>query len=163
MSTEIRKAEMADLACIQRLAHEIWPLVYSNMISENQIEYMLRWMYTLEKLKQDVLNGVIFLLVSENDKDCGFLAFEMKGHETFLHKLYLHPELHGKGIGKQMIMQVELAAMDNNSDCIRLTVNRQNPNVAFYLKQGFVVEEEKDFDIGGGYWMNDFIMKKDLK
>ncbi|MFM7619067.1 MAG: GNAT family N-acetyltransferase [Bacteroidota bacterium] len=163
MSTEIRTAEIADLACIQSLAHEIWPLVYSNMISENQIEFMLNWMYAPEKLKQDVMNGVIFLLVSENDKDCGFLAFEMKEHETFLHKLYLHPELHGKGIGKQMIRQVELAAKDNNSDCIRLTVNRNNPNVAFYLNRGFEVEEEKDFDIGGGYWMNDFIMKKNLK
>ena len=163
MIIEIRKAEIADLACIQSLAHEIWPLVYSNMISADQIEYMLRWMYALEKLKQDVMNGVIFLLVSEDDKDCGFLAFEMREHETFLHKLYLHPEMHGKGIGKQMIMQVEWAARDNNSDCIRLTVNRNNPNVDFYLNQGFEVEDEKDFDIGGGYWMNDFIMKKNLK
>jgi|LauGreDrversion4_2_1035121.scaffolds.fasta_scaffold58609_2 GNAT superfamily N-acetyltransferase len=163
MNIEIRKAEIADLACIQSLAHEIWPLVYSDMISQDQIEYMLSWMYSLEKLKHDALQGVIFLLVIENDKDCGFLAFEMKEHETFLHKLYLHPELHGKGIGKQMIMQVEWAARDNNSDCIRLTVNRNNPNVAFYLNQGFEVEEEKDFDIGGGYWMNDFVMKKNLK
>lgn len=163
MNIEIRKAEIADLACIQSLAHEIWPLVYSNMISVNQIEYMLRWMYALEKLKQDVMNGVIFLLVSEDDKDCGFLAFEMREHETFLHKLYLHPEMHGKGIGKRMIMQVEWAARDNNSDCIRLTVNRNNPNVDFYFNQGFEVEDEKDFDIGGGYWMNDFIMKKNLK
>jgi len=163
MTIKFRKAEIEDVTRIQKLAQEIWPLVYSEMISQDQLKYMLEWMYSLEKLENDIFNGVHFLIVSENAQDVGFLAFEMKKNETFLHKLYLHPQMHGKGIGKQMLMQVILAGKDNNSECIRLTVNRNNPNAEFYISQGFEVEEEKDFDIGAGYWMNDFIMKKEIK
>jgi len=32
----------------------------------------------------------------------------------------------------------------------------------FYEKLGFVVIEEKDFDIGNGHFMNDYVMEKKL-
>ena len=42
---------------------------------------------------------------------------------------------------------------------VRLTVNRKNfKAINFYFKQGFIIEEVKDFDIGNNYEMNDFIM-----
>jgi hypothetical protein len=28
----------------------------------------------------------------------------------------------------------------------------------FYFGNGFQIKEEKDFDIGGGYFMNDYIL-----
>jgi RimJ/RimL family protein N-acetyltransferase len=46
-------------------------------------------------------------------------------------------------------------------DIIKLTVNRQNfKSINFYFKNGFKIEKVEDFDIGNGYWMNDFIMVK---
>ena len=42
-----------------------------------------------------------------------------------------------------------------------LTVNRQNyKSINFYFKNGFIINEIADFDIGNGYVMNDFVMKK---
>jgi ribosomal protein S18 acetylase RimI-like enzyme len=42
---------------------------------------------------------------------------------------------------------------------LRLQVNRQNVvAINFYFKAGFVIEKSADFDIGDGYFMNDFIM-----
>jgi len=42
---------------------------------------------------------------------------------------------------------------------LRLQVNRQNYKaVNFYFKMGFIIESVGDFDIGGGYFMNDFVM-----
>ena len=42
---------------------------------------------------------------------------------------------------------------------IRLQVNRQNfKAINFYFKAGFKIEKVADFDIGDGYFMNDFIM-----
>jgi hypothetical protein len=37
-------------------------------------------------------------------------------------------------------------------------VNRGNKFLDFYLSNGFQIKEEKDFDIGGGYFMNDYIL-----
>ena len=44
---------------------------------------------------------------------------------------------------------------------LRLQVNRQNfKAINFYFKMGFVIECVADFDIGDGYFMNDFVMLK---
>jgi diamine N-acetyltransferase len=162
MSATIRKLKLSEIGIVQTLAREIWPLVYSDMISSTQISYMLNWMYSHEKLRQDMESGVQFMLTSFNNRPIGFVAFEMKQQETFLHKLYLHPKFHGNGHGKELLKRVESQCRDNNSKTIRLTVNRSNKAIEFYIAQGFVIEKEKDFDIGNGFWMNDYIMKKEL-
>ena len=45
---------------------------------------------------------------------------------------------------------------------IELNVNRQNPAVDFYLHMGMHIDRQGDFPIGNGYFMNDYIMKKEL-
>jgi ribosomal protein S18 acetylase RimI-like enzyme len=45
---------------------------------------------------------------------------------------------------------------------VYLQVNRNNPAVHFYQKQGMEIVETADFDIGNGFFMNDFIMSKKL-
>jgi hypothetical protein len=49
-------------------------------------------------------------------------------------------------------------ATDWKKPFIELTVNRNNKFLNFYLSNGFQIKEEKDFDIGGGYFMNDYIL-----
>jgi hypothetical protein len=45
-----------------------------------------------------------------------------------------------------------------------LTVNRKNYKaINFYFKNGFTIKEIADFDIGNGFFMNDFIMIKKIK
>jgi ribosomal protein S18 acetylase RimI-like enzyme len=46
---------------------------------------------------------------------------------------------------------------------MRLQVNRQNYTaINFYFKLGFTIERVADFDIGHGFFMNDFVMLKQL-
>jgi ribosomal protein S18 acetylase RimI-like enzyme len=50
-----------------------------------------------------------------------------------------------------------------DAECFSLTVNRQNfKAINFYFKNGFVIDEVADFEIGNGFVMNDFVMKKEL-
>ncbi len=49
-----------------------------------------------------------------------------------------------------------------NAQILELDVNRDNKARLFYEKQGFVVYKEKDTDIGNGYMMNDYVMRKPL-
>ena len=45
---------------------------------------------------------------------------------------------------------------------LQLQVNRNNKAKSFYEKIGFKVIEEADFDIGNGFFMNDYVMGKKL-
>ena len=52
----------------------------------------------------------------------------------------------------------------NRKPCrMELNVNRHNPALGFYLHMGMKKVSEGDFDIGGGYYMNDYIMAIDVE
>jgi ribosomal protein S18 acetylase RimI-like enzyme len=50
-------------------------------------------------------------------------------------------------------------AKNEQQKTIELQVNRHNKAKDFYTKIGFTIKEEKDFDIGNGYFMNDYVME----
>ena len=157
-AVELRLLEGEELKVVRALAYDIWPQVYDYMISQDQISYMLSSMYDLNQLKQQWLEGVKFVVLEVEGIPQGFVAFEEKEECIFLQKLYLRPEMQGKGYGKKMLQ----VAIDFATDCkkpfIELTVNRNNKFLNFYLSNGFQIKDEKDFDIGGGYFMNDYIL-----
>jgi GNAT superfamily N-acetyltransferase len=156
----LRLLEREELNVVKALAYDIWPRVYDYMISQEQISYMLSSMYDLNHLKQQCLEGVKFVVLEVDGFPQGFIGFEEKEDCVFLQKLYLRPEMQGKGLGKKMLQ----VAIDFATDCkkpnVELTVNRNNKFLDFYLSQGFQIKEEKDFDIGGGYFMNDYILSR---
>ncbi len=154
----MRLLERDELSVVKSLAHDIWPRVYDYMISQEQISYMLSLMYNLDKLQQQWGEGVKFVLLEVEGMPQGFLSFEEKDECIFLHKLYLRPEMQGKGFGKKMLLVAMDYAIDTKKPSVELTVNRNNKFLEFYMSQGFQIKEEKDFDVGGGYFMNDYIL-----
>jgi GNAT superfamily N-acetyltransferase len=154
----MRLLERDELSVVKSLAHDIWPRVYDYMISQEQINYMLSLMYNLDKLQQQWGEGVKFVLLEVEGMPQGFLSFEEKDECIFLHKLYLRPEMQGKGFGKKMLLVAMDYAIDTKKPSVELTVNRNNKFLEFYMSQGFQIKEEKDFDVGGGYFMNDYIL-----
>ena len=154
----MRLLERDELNVVKALAQDIWPRVYDYMISQEQISYMLSLMYDLNQLKQQWVQGVKFVLLEVEGIPQGFLSFEEKDECIFLHKLYLRPEMQGQGFGKKMLLVAIDFAVDSKKPSLELTVNRSNKFLPFYLSQGFQIKEEKDFDIGGGYFMNDYIL-----
>ncbi len=155
---ELRLLEREELKVVRALAYDIWPRVYDYMISQEQISYMLSLMYDLDQLKQQWLEGVKFVLLEVEGIPQGFVVFEEKENCVFLHKLYLRPEMQGEGFGKKMLQVAIDFASDSKKPNIELTVNRNNKFLDFYLGNGFQIKEEKDFDVGGGYFMNDYIL-----
>ncbi len=154
----MRLLERDELSVVKSLAHDIWPRVYDYMISPEQISYMLSLMYNLDKLQQQWGEGVKFVVLEVEGIPQGFLSFEEKDECIFLQKLYLRPEMQGQGFGKKMLQVAIDFAIDLRKSSIELTVNRNNKSLEFYMSQRFQVKEEKDFDIGGGYFMNDYIL-----
>ena len=159
------KATAVDIPTIQKLAHAIWPPTFSEILSKEQLNYMLQMMYSEEALYQQLEQGIIFLLAIEEEKAIGFVAYELNykdAAEVKIHKLYLLPTTQGKGYGKRMIDEVASIGKSHAQKSISLNVNRYNKAYDFYLKIGFDKIGEEDIDIGQGFLMEDAIMEKRL-
>lgn len=162
----ISEATQNDIKQIQKIVAITWPITYGEILSKEQLDYMLDLFYSYEALlEQYTKREQLFYMVYEGEANIGFVGIEHHYKEnptTKIHKIYLLPETQGKGIGKKVIEQVEELAVENNSGAISLNVNRFNAALGFYKKIGFEVIGEADIEIGNGYLMEDFVMEKKI-
>jgi ribosomal protein S18 acetylase RimI-like enzyme len=80
-----------------------------------------------------------------------------------LDKLYVRNDLHGRGYGSMLMRHVEQRARTRGCTQLYLQVNKNNRSaIEAYLKNGFVVTQAATFDIGGGFYMDDYVMTKDI-
>jgi ribosomal protein S18 acetylase RimI-like enzyme len=164
---QIQTATLEELAIIRKIAYETWPSAYSSILSPAQIDYMLEKMYNLPTLQnQYTTQGQVFLFDLENGIHVGFAAFEPNytGKKTSkLHKIYLLPSAQGKGAGKLLIQEIKRLCQQENQESIVLNVNKFNfQAISFYVSQGFKESYREVIDIGGGFVMDDLVLKYDL-
>ncbi|MDQ3047897.1 MAG: GNAT family N-acetyltransferase [Bacteroidota bacterium] len=163
MNISYKKAIPEDAHLISVLAESIWKKHYITIISQEQIDFMLDKMYSEKSLLQQMKEGHEFSIVYDNGIAVGYISLSTKDDRNyFLHKFYIETGDQRKGIGSQLFAKIlsDLKAAES----IELTVNRKNYKaINFYFKVGFVIKEVADFDIGNGYFMNDFIMIYRLK
>jgi GNAT superfamily N-acetyltransferase len=159
---EADESEMNELSI---LAREIWPITFQEILSPEQIEYMLDWMYNPKTLMDQMKQGHQFYFLKDGNVKIGFVGIEKNYPEAGLlriHKLYLKPVYQGKGIGKYMLDKIEEIARKKNMNGLHLNVNRFNDAYKFYKHCGFKTLKEEDIDIGNGFLMEDFNMLKKL-
>lgn len=157
MTTNLQAASRENIPLIAQLAEKIWKIHYTPIIGERQVNYMLEKMYSENSLAEQLQNGQQFFLANYNDRPIGYISVSGKGGDFFLHKFYLNVEEQGKGLGK--IFFREMLALFPQMKTLRLQVNRMNyKTINFYFRLGFVIEEAKDFDIGEGFSMDDYVM-----
>jgi len=162
---EIRLLQKHELSLTQNLAEKIWPSAYGSILSNEQLSYMLNWMYSIETLEKSFDKGNEFYCAFDNDLPLGFLELEFLSEETSsvkLQKIYVLPSEQNKGIGKNFLQFALLRAKNRGARNIILQVNRANKAVGFYLKNNFYIISEEDFSIGNDYYMNDYVMEKTL-
>lgn len=159
---EIKVATLDDVADINALANKIWYAHYPGIITMAQIDYMFDKMYSLPSIEEQLSKGHIFLVATIADVPCGYASFIKVGEGAyFLNKLYVDTTLHRKNIGRLLLE--ECINMCDDIKTMRLQVNRENIKaINFYFKNGFIIEESKDFDIGNGFFMRDFVMIKNF-
>jgi diamine N-acetyltransferase len=150
---------VAELACI------IWREHYPGIISNEQIEYMLSRGYSIETLLSEIDEGIKFYLLYVDDAPVGFASFgptkiesEMK-----LHKLYILPGYHSRGLGRALLGYIEERAQLIGAATIVLAVNKRNERaIRAYTRYGFKIRESILVDIGEGFFMDDFLMAKEI-
>ena len=153
------------LQIIQDLAYKIWPDAYAEILSEVQLDYMLENFYSICSLESQFNSGHVFLLVEENGQYLGFASYEIDCKtegKTKLHKIYILPNLQGRGVGKILLDEIENRARQLNNKYLFLNVNKFNKAQNFYKKHGFIITQEEVISIGQGYVMDDYVMEKVL-
>jgi GNAT superfamily N-acetyltransferase len=175
----LRPATLSDRALIRSISERTWPSTYGHIISQEQIDFMLDWMYSDSSLEKQMNTGCKFYIASiknenSNWDEIGFCSVSpddekdaidqmneradgTKSHK--LNKLYVLPAAQGTGAGKALLHQAIEVAKAAGASSIFLQVNKQNNAYTFYLKQGFVKESEFKFDIGNGFFMDDYVLR----
>jgi diamine N-acetyltransferase len=163
---QIKTATNADIELIHNLGKLSFYPTYLPFISEAQVEYMFDMMYSHESLQQQMNEKQHFFLIAYLEQNAvGFISYELNcadQNACKVHKLYILPNVQTKGLGKLLLEKVVLEALGAQQQSIILNVNRYNKAVHFYKHLGFCIYAEEDIDIGNGYFMNDYEMKKIL-
>ncbi|MGY3054876.1 ribosomal protein S18 acetylase RimI-like enzyme [Pedobacter sp. UYEF25] len=162
---DIRKATQQDILLISDLAKKTWPSAYLEIIGQAQIDYMLDKMYSEIELSNQMEDGHIFLIAEQNGQAVGFAGFSLitpNTHTYKLHKLYVLPEIQGFGLGKKLIDEIIRMISAEQGRSIILNVNKGNKAKLFYKKLGFAIIEDVKVDIGAGFFMDDFVMAKEI-
>lgn len=160
-------ANSSQTTIIKDLAYAIWPSAYGEILSPEQLTYMLGMFYSEMALKQQMeeKGHVFYLAKNVTGKYVGFVAYEIncEPHKTKIHKIYVLPETQGTGVGKLLFNLVVEEAKENNQKVVFLNVNKYNKAKDFYIKLGFTITKEEVIDIGNNYIMDDYVMEVVLK
>lgn len=153
---------------VSAMAARIWPSAYGAILPAAQIDYMLRWMYAPEKLRADLVAGVAMWWIRHEGQGgrIGFLAAGPAdaGGLCPLHKCYLLPQAQRRGFGSAAIARMFVLLVRDGARLVELRVNRHNiPAIAFYRKNGFFIHAEDCHPIGGGFEMDDYLMRRALE
>ena len=160
----IKKATVEDIPLIRELCFKIWPQTYAPILSQERIDYMLEYMYSAAALQKQMDAGSQFIFVNDDGEPVGYAAYFPKGYGIYkLDKIYVLPSQQGKGTGKFVINYIMDEITKEGATALQLQVNRNNKAKDFYEKLGFVVIDYKEFDIGHGHVMDDYVMEKKLE
>ena len=162
----IHALDEQDIPALIELARAIWYAHYPSIITVEQIEYMLGQRYSPEVIRAQLTSGSAWwdkLLV--DGVLVAFAASESSDDPRAmkLDKLYVRYDLHGRGYGSALMRHVEERARARGCTQLYLQVNKNNRSaIEAYLKNGFVVTQAATFDIAGGFYMDDYVMTKDI-
>lgn len=160
----LRKATQKDILSIIEIAEKTWWPTYTDVISDEQINFMLEDMYSAESLKKQMESGVEFIIAERENIPVGFAAYSKSDTDKLvfkIHKLYILPSEQGKGTGKELIEYIAASARQQGGKTLELNVNRGNKAKNFYLKSGFSIFLTVDIPYHQ-FVLNDYVMRKDI-
>lgn len=162
----IRIATTKDIPLIRLLAEQVFPETYKNIITPEQCRYMMDMMYSEESLRRQMTEeGHVYQLLSVDGESAGYVSVQPIESDLYeLQKIYVLPRFQGRHLGRTLFdAAVALVKKLHPEPCrIFLHVNRYNKAKTFYEHLGLKVTKQGDYDIGHGYFMNDYIMEKEI-
>ena len=152
-----------EIDSVATLATEIWTEYFTPIIGGSQGKYMLMKFQSSDAIKSQITSGSKYYLAKEKNEYVAYLGLipNLDDNKMMLSKIYLKSSTRGKGVGKSLLDYVEDKCVSENFSSLWLTVNKFNDGpISWYKRRGFLVIDEAKKDIGGGFFMDDYIMEK---
>jgi len=160
--TIIRAATEGDIPLLCDLARRIWRECYPGIITPEQIEFMLGWMYSEGEIRRQLVAGVPWEIAELDGEPVGYSSWQREEDgRVKISKLYVLPQHQRRGLGRLMLERICEQARGLGAHEVWLQVNKRNERaIGAYLKAGFHIAREAVFDIGGGFVMDDYLMTR---
>ena len=94
----IRKATVADCELIHMMAKEVFPATYKDILSPEQLDYMMDWMYAPSNVrKQMEEEGHVYSIAYKENEPCGYVSVQQQekalaGRSVRSSSVALHPQ-----------------------------------------------------------------------
>lgn len=149
------------IAAIAALAEDIWLSHYQQMISVEQIHYMLEKFQSIPAMTEQIeAQGYEYYEMLLEGERIGYLSIKQEENRLFLSKFYIHQQYRGHGYASKAMAWLTGLCQERGLHAIWLTVNRHNRTaIAVYEQKGFRKLRTQVADIGGGFVMDDYIME----
>ena len=156
--------EVKNIEKLAILASEIWHEYWVEILSKEQIDYMVDNFQSENAIKNQIENeNYIYFYIDNEAQNIGYIGLSKKQEYLFLSKFYIKKDYRNKGIGTKVFEFIKDFANKNSYKKIQLTVNKNNTNtIKAYKKWGFVVVNSVVTPIGNGFVMDDYIMEYNL-
>lgn len=159
MEIHIKQVTPNEIEPLCRLAWDIWTEHYTPIIGSPQVEYMLKKYQSPEAVRQYLKQGYKCYFILYDKAIAGYFMYKTD-KDMFLSKLYVEKNYRGRGCAAAAIDFLKKECRKKGIGRIWLTVNKNNTgSIAAYKKLGFNICDQCKTDIGGGFFMDDYIME----
>ncbi len=166
MSVKITRVNTSgDIHIVAKLAREIWQQHFTPIIGAAQVEYMLERFQSADAVKGQIDGGYEYYLAWLGNEPVGYtgLLADAADGKLMISKIYIKQSLRGSGIGMSILNFIERKCALEKYPTLWLTVNRFNDSaIEWYKRRDFTIVDEVKKDIGGGFFMDDYIMEKKI-
>ena len=149
------------------IAKKVWHETFDPILEPGQTDYMIDKFQSDHAVKEQMAHqNYRYYLAKLNGEYAGFVGFAPRyegKEEMYLSKVYLLSECRGHGVVRKLFDLVEEEAQKEGLHKIRLTVNKYNTHAyKVYEHYGYENVESVKADIGSGYYMDDYVMVKQV-
>lgn len=162
----VRTASRGDLEKVRALLADCFHATYDRFYGPEKVRELLEGWHSRPALERRLDEKGSEFLVADDGKRIGGMAYarrkDSRPETVVLHQLYVHPDCHRQGIGRDIFAELETCFP--GADTMELEVEPKNEQaIAFYGAHGFVPFEEIEFETGIAKGLKALVMRKTLE
>lgn len=137
---EIREAAKEDLPEILALQY----LAFQSEVKLFKNKEDLPLKQTLDELNDELNNGVILKLVTDDNVIIGSVRANTEDGTTHIGKLMVHPDYRCRGLGSRLLTEIENCFPETRYELF--TVTKSVNNIRLYQKMGYKIFDRKEIN-----------------
>lgn len=99
---------------------------------------------TLDELNDELNDGLILKMVSDDDVIIGSVRANTKDGTTHIGKLMVHPDYRRRGLGSKLLTEIENCFPDTRYELF--TATKSVNNIRLYQKMGYEIFDRKEIN-----------------